>query len=266
MYSFSHLLRSFLLLQVLQVPFAISFQQSNPNTGAAAALDFFVIAVFFADILCTFNTSFVDFHSDQLVIDRRIIAASYLQAWFWLDLVSSIPFDQISVTSGSGTGAVRVVRVLRLLRLTRLFKLARLMQFNRLKQLSQDMAISVAVTNVIVLLLQVHSRQISQSSHYQSNFPVKYYFFVNFPSYIPTNLPPHASILPLTSYSHLTPSFVVLLPCACCYSSCSLSSIWWPAFGSSSRPPMLPVSTMPSWRPTTVLISQTLLPTRVDNG
>ena len=63
--------------------------------------------------------------SDNLVTDRFVIGASYLKSWFWLDLVSSIPFDQITVTSGSGTGAVRVVRVLRLLRLTRLFKLAR---------------------------------------------------------------------------------------------------------------------------------------------
>ena len=182
-YAFSHLLCIYTIVstlvylpcvpylprQVLQVPFAISFEQNTPNSTIASGLDFFVIAVFFTDILCTFNTSFVDFHSDHLVTDRFVIGASYMKAWFWLDLVSSIPFDQIPVTSGNGgSGAVRVVRVLRLLRLTRLFKLARLLQFQRLKELSQDMRVSVAVTNVIVLLLQVHYQYIHYPSKSQN--------------------------------------------------------------------------------------------------
>ena len=84
---------------VLEVPFSISFSQNVARENSALALDYFVIAVFFTDILVTFTTSYVDSHTDRLVTDRRLIGWNYLKFWFWVDLVSSIPFDAIHVTT-----------------------------------------------------------------------------------------------------------------------------------------------------------------------
>ena len=89
---------------VLEVPFSISFSQNAARDAAAVAVDYFVIAVFFADILVTFMTSFVDSHTDRLVTDRRLIGLNYVKFWFWVDLVSSIPFDAINVTTDGNSG------------------------------------------------------------------------------------------------------------------------------------------------------------------
>ena len=144
---------------VLEVPFTISFMQDIKVTGPALVLDILVITIFFVDLVLTFNTSYVDQYSDKLVTDRRYIAARYAKFWLWVDLVSSIPFDQIAASTDQGQSnsatAVRLVRILRLLRLTRLFKLAKLFQFQRLKQVAIELRVSVAVTNVVILLLQL---------------------------------------------------------------------------------------------------------------
>ena len=45
----------------------------------------------------------------QLVRDRKTIVLKYLSFWFWLDLVSSMPWDNIFASSH--LGAIKVIRV-----------------------------------------------------------------------------------------------------------------------------------------------------------
>lgn len=88
---------------VLEVPFSISFLQNAERGETSVSLDYFVIAVFFSDILVTFTASYVDSHTDKLITDRRLIMWNYGKFWLWIDLVSSIPFDAIQIsTDNSG--------------------------------------------------------------------------------------------------------------------------------------------------------------------
>ena len=48
---------------------------------------------FFFDILITFFTAYFDEEKLILVTDKKIIARGYVKFWFWLDLISIIPFD-----------------------------------------------------------------------------------------------------------------------------------------------------------------------------
>ena len=54
--------------------------------------------------------------------------------WFWIDLVSTIPWEALELTSrnsgvrGAGGTALKVPKLLRLLRLTKLLKILRAMQ------------------------------------------------------------------------------------------------------------------------------------------
>lgn len=39
-----------------------------------------------------------------LTYDKKLIAISYLKFWFWIDFVSTVPFDLIATWADSGTG------------------------------------------------------------------------------------------------------------------------------------------------------------------
>jgi hypothetical protein len=51
--------------------------------------------VFFLDIFVIFNTAFFDNNSEE-VVDRKRIAARYIQGMFLIDFVSSLPFGQLA--------------------------------------------------------------------------------------------------------------------------------------------------------------------------
>ena len=48
---------------------------------------------FVLDILLNFNTAF--YEKGFIVTNRFKIAINYLKLWFWLDLISTIPYDVI---------------------------------------------------------------------------------------------------------------------------------------------------------------------------
>ena len=51
--------------------------------------------IFFIDIVLSFRTSIVNPMSGEEITDTKIIYMSYLTGRFWIDLISTIPFDLI---------------------------------------------------------------------------------------------------------------------------------------------------------------------------
>lgn len=92
-------------------------------------IDFF----FMADLILNFNTGYFQDLDQVLVMDRRRIAWTYLKGWFFIDLVSSIPFDLIliSATSNGSSTAGRLPKLLRVLKITRLLRLLRVTKMAR---------------------------------------------------------------------------------------------------------------------------------------
>lgn len=78
--------------------------------------------------LKNFNTGYLV--GETVVLDRKAIAKNYLKNWFFLDLLSSIPFDYVPLDkdegSESGARSLKVIKVFRVLRMAKLFRLARL--------------------------------------------------------------------------------------------------------------------------------------------
>ena len=62
-------------------------------------LDMFTEVIYVLDIFFNFFTAYTDM-DDHLVEDLNKIACSYLYFWFWIDFVSSFPY-QILVFVGS---------------------------------------------------------------------------------------------------------------------------------------------------------------------
>jgi len=99
----------------IMVPVLLSFSVEQTGfTVISRFLDLF----FLANIVVSFRTAY--WESMLLQCDIQMIVRRYLQSWFWVDLVSTIPWDLIL----SILDVASLARLLRLLRLLRFSKLA----------------------------------------------------------------------------------------------------------------------------------------------
>ena len=139
---------------ILVIPYRIGFQ-IHPAYGENV-FDDLVDAIFFIDIVVAFNTTYVDELTENVVTDRRKIAAKYLRLWFWIDLVSCIPFDTVlRLTMGSVSAAFSALRLIKIFRLTRMFKLVRFLKLSKIGKLVDSLNINPALLGVQKLILQI---------------------------------------------------------------------------------------------------------------
>lgn len=109
------MLLALVLYTAVDTPLQLGFKTAaNSVTGV---LDQIVLAFFWADMLVTFRTAYIDRHG-ELVRNGGAVAAYYLRTWFVIDLMSSLPWNEM--LSGSSAGlAGQLLKLLRLLRLAR---------------------------------------------------------------------------------------------------------------------------------------------------
>jgi len=111
-------------------PFEIAFL--TPAFNVIFALNRVVDITFIIDITFTFFTPIVDVLLGVWVLNHAEIALQYMWRppyWFWLDLISVIPFDLIALLiNQNNIKAVRVFRLLRLLKLIRIFRASRILK------------------------------------------------------------------------------------------------------------------------------------------
>lgn len=125
---------------VIAAAFRVGFNLRLSNVQLAISL---IIDVFIAiDITFWFVTSFEDHESGRMVASKRRIALNYLKLWFWIDLLSTIPFEVVleivvglSHPVSTSLNFIRIIRfaqVPKLLRTLRLGKTGSGLRNNRL--------------------------------------------------------------------------------------------------------------------------------------
>ena len=121
----------FLVYTAIVTPFEIAFlpvSLSDPIFWFNRLCDLF----FFLDTIFVFFTPYQDPNTNAYVVDHKIIAKRYLRFWFWIDIISLVPFDLISYLTNSGNVqhlfVLRLFRLLRLVRLLRLFRTSRILK------------------------------------------------------------------------------------------------------------------------------------------
>jgi hypothetical protein len=112
---------SFILLlvffQAVQAPYETVFDVSIVNGVFDIAMIVIFIVDFFHNFVCTFCND-----NGDLVIDPKAIVKQYVTGpWFWIDLVSCLPFDLL-VTSGPNSSTLKTVKLLRLFRMGKILK------------------------------------------------------------------------------------------------------------------------------------------------
>jgi CRP-like cAMP-binding protein len=101
------------------VPYRIGFQLDA--TDEEQVFDDIANVLFMLDICFSFRTAFKE--DGVLVRDIKRIAAGYMQSWFIIDFVASIPLDWFVNTGGGINKLLRALRLFKLFRLLRLLKL-----------------------------------------------------------------------------------------------------------------------------------------------
>ena len=114
------------------VPARIAFDNASPS-DTETLVDIGFNIVFIIDIFLNFRTAVkID---GVLIDDLKRIRNAYLKTWFFIDFISSIPFDLIFVFAGNGDGGemgAKAISINKILKFFRIFKLLRMMRLTRI--------------------------------------------------------------------------------------------------------------------------------------
>jgi CRP-like cAMP-binding protein len=138
------------LFQALYIPFTVAFSVNWAKGSSMWIFDLVTDGIFMFDLLMTFNVGVVDSSTNELVLDRKVIAKQYLKSWFLLDLAASVPFDfiieSIEESQNDGTdgendsndnNAASAASLLKGFKLPRLLRLLKVMRIMRLVKLAK---------------------------------------------------------------------------------------------------------------------------------
>ena len=114
------------------IPFEVAFGPPIMHSLWFLLLDTAIDLCFAVDLVVNFRTSFIHPKTGHEVLSGEKIALAYLKGRFWIDLLATIPFDNIAeAIVGSGNASLlsifslmKLVRVLRLNRIIALMKVA----------------------------------------------------------------------------------------------------------------------------------------------
>ena len=112
------------------IPLEVSFQPDIMNSTLFFVVNSVIDTCFFLDLIINFRTTFIHPKTGSEVIVTSDIAMSYLKGRFWIDLLATIPFDNIGeLVFGSGNAdLLRSISLLKLVRVLRLNKIISIMK------------------------------------------------------------------------------------------------------------------------------------------
>ena len=133
-----------ILEELIMIPLLLSFEFDSPPELELANL---LITVFFImDMVLNLNTGY--YSKGTLIMQRKKIIKKYMSFWFYIDFVSSFPFDLLpldQLTPDEGvtdkseiSKKARVLRIVRFLRFAKLSKLLRILKLKKTLEKIED--------------------------------------------------------------------------------------------------------------------------------
>lgn len=109
-------------------PFLVAYQK-DPGypQGAGEVIEYLLEGLFVVDIIVNFNLVF--YKNEEIVLERKKIAVSYLKRMFWVDLTGVFPFAAIALAIAGSGASTRTKLLLGLFRLLKLVRLYRMQKF-----------------------------------------------------------------------------------------------------------------------------------------
>ena len=137
-----------ILVQAIAVPYLLAFESESEEFWNA--FEDSVTAFFATDILLNFNSAYYD--DGSIVAQRKAIAKNYLKIWFWVDLLTTFPYDWFIPSEESEVGFLNAPQLLRILKLQKLVRLGRLAKVKKIIIEIEDYISSHLLANLLVLL------------------------------------------------------------------------------------------------------------------
>ena len=109
-------------------PFEVAFLKESLN--GMFVINRLVDLSFTIDMALNFVTGRFKSEAAVWVTSFRALSRRYLKSWFWVDVVSVLPFDVVGVAINSSD--VSKLKIFQIVRLLRLFKLVRLIKGTRI--------------------------------------------------------------------------------------------------------------------------------------
>eukprot|EP00927_Polykrikos_kofoidii_P023356 TRINITY_DN21557_c0_g1_i1.p1 TRINITY_DN21557_c0_g1~~TRINITY_DN21557_c0_g1_i1.p1 ORF type:complete len:941 (+),score=130.26 TRINITY_DN21557_c0_g1_i1:100-2922(+) len=106
------------LLDFWLTTFRFVFFDRNAVSSLLIYADTTLRVFFFADIILNFFSGI--FKDNMIVMDYRVVFSEYLRFWFWIDLLTAIPFENIVLANCGPLRGVKIFHVMKILRLSRI--------------------------------------------------------------------------------------------------------------------------------------------------
>ncbi|RWS02377.1 hypothetical protein B4U79_06248 [Dinothrombium tinctorium] len=124
-----------LVANLIVLPVAISFFRNESIRWIV--FNCLSDTIFLLDIIVNFRTGIMNPDlPEQVILDPKQIARTYVRTWFFLDLISSIPLDYIFLIfnpeNGENVQLLQAGRALRIFRFVKMLSLLRLLRLSRL--------------------------------------------------------------------------------------------------------------------------------------
>lgn len=116
-----------LLYTAIWTPFEVAFVEEK-RLSAMYFVNMVINLAFFTDMILNFNLMYFDEKLLKMISDRKLIAKRYLRGFFIIDFISILPYDDITLATGSKAN----LKILRIVRIVRLAKLLRILRSSRI--------------------------------------------------------------------------------------------------------------------------------------
>ena len=117
-----------LVYTAIFVPYSACFEEGM-SSDLQFIYDCWMDSCFLTDIVLTFFTA-IRGKPGEYISDKSEIAKSYIKGWFFIDLLTSLPFQILErIGDSSALGNTKMLRIMRLPRLLRFLKMAKLIRF-----------------------------------------------------------------------------------------------------------------------------------------
>jgi hypothetical protein len=121
------------IYNVIIIPLDLAFATPDSYPPEIFWLDNVIDSFFAADIILNFRTALVTYDG-QLIVDTKKIAFQYLNKWFLVDLVATIPFELILLGNTN-------LQLLAIMKTPRLFRIGRILRYLENSQYANFMRI-----------------------------------------------------------------------------------------------------------------------------
>ena len=118
-----------LIYTCIEVPVTLAFNVTLDFTHYSGIIAFCIDVLLLIDVLITFRTAYFDrWDRLRLIIDECEIAKRYICGWFFIDLITSIPFE-FMLPRNNLVKFVKVFRVFRFIRIVKILRLFKMIKY-----------------------------------------------------------------------------------------------------------------------------------------